>query len=41
MSFNDVTERLVFESVFSPVGNNLFPDGGWLVLSDGPNPKGR
>jgi hypothetical protein len=40
VSFDDVTEVLVFGSAFSPVGNNLLPDGGWLVLSDGPNPKG-
>lgn len=40
VAFDDVTEEVTFETRFAPVGDSPLPDGGWLVLSDGPNPKG-
>lgn len=38
--FNDVSEKLVFEATFGNSSNGSLPDGYWLVLNDGPNPKG-
>lgn len=39
-TFNDVTERLTFEATFGNSAAGTLPDGYWLVLNDGPNPKG-
>ncbi len=35
-----VLEELTFKTVFSPFRDNRLPDGGWLVISDGPSPSG-
>lgn len=37
-TYNEETQVLTWSSTFSTIGNHVI-DGGWLVLSDGPNPK--
>lgn len=37
-SFDNVSNMLTWDSVFERNGNNT-PNGGWLVLTEGPNPK--
>lgn len=39
-SYNDVTGALSWSSTFSAYDDKL-PEGAWLVLTDGPNPKGE
>ncbi len=36
-TFNDVTDEFTFSADFTNKGNAI--DGGWVVISDGPNPK--
>jgi len=38
VSYNEATQTLNWSSLFTKQGSN-FIDGGWLVISDGPNPK--
>lgn len=38
VSYDTDSERLSWSSSFTQVGSNQI-DGGWLVISDGPNPK--
>ena len=38
-TFDDVTEELTWSSTFAKTSDGELPDGFWLVLSDGPNPK--
>ena len=38
-TYNDETERLTFSASFADGGNPI--DGGWVVISDGRNPKGQ
>lgn len=38
-TYNTGTEQLQWETRFSPNSDGMFPNGFWLVLSDGPNPK--
>lgn len=38
-TYNTNSELLTWESTFTTVGDKAI-DGGWLVISDGPNPKG-
>ena len=41
-TYNDNTGNLSWSSTFSPSDPNGFlPEGAWLVLTDGPNPKGK
>lgn len=37
-TYDDVTEAFTWTSVFE-AENGMLPDGGWLVVSNGPNPK--
>ncbi|MDJ0789544.1 MAG: PEP-CTERM sorting domain-containing protein [Myxococcota bacterium] len=37
-SYDDVTHAFTWTSVFE-AENGMLPDGGWLVVSNGPNPK--
>ena len=38
-TFDTHTERFTWDARFKATNGNL-PDSGWLVVSDGPNPKG-
>lgn len=42
-TFDSATKRLTFNATFAPVpgGSSLVTNGFWLVLNDGPNPKGH
>lgn len=39
-SYNERKEQLTWSATFSSE-NDMLPDGGWLVVSPGPNPKGH
>lgn len=39
-SFDDQSQKFSWSSTFAPNSNGNLADGGWLVLSDGKNPKG-
>lgn len=39
-TFNTVTEQFTFYSTFDVSGSNAKPDGFWLAMNYGPNPKG-
>lgn len=39
-TFNDATERMTYSATFGNSSNGTLPDGFWLVMNDGPNPKG-
>ncbi len=39
-SYNAATQRLAWAASFAPNAHGTTPDGFWLALNDGPNPKG-
>jgi hypothetical protein len=39
-SYNAATQRLAWAASFVPNAHGATPDGFWLALNDGPNPKG-
>ena len=40
-SYNDNSDQFSWSSTFSATQNGSTPNGGWLVVTDGPNPKGQ
>ncbi|MBE9028226.1 PEP-CTERM sorting domain-containing protein [filamentous cyanobacterium LEGE 11480] len=38
-TFNDETDLFTWKSTFKQKDNGLLANGGWLVISNGPNPK--
>ncbi len=40
ISFDETTELFSWSSTFSPGAGGVLPDGGWLVVTEGPNAKG-
>lgn len=40
-SYNTSTDLFKWSSTFTPNSHGILPDGAWLVVNDGPNPKGN
>jgi len=39
-SYDDVSQDLFWQATFLPNASGVTPDGAWLVVTPGPNPKG-